>query len=302
LNYAEEIRVGRHAVLWSALTLVTLLVLCGCATSPATRQVENPYLQQFWRSEAEGRTFPPVTELLPQMSLHDAYGLQKQIVSARIKKGDKVAGYKGGLMSAASLAARHVTEPLTGVLFVSGDARDGAQISLCGYRRAGFELKLGYVFAREARTRIESLDELRTLVAAVQPVVELPDIAYRDDKTYNAVDMVAANISAAHFVRGIAKSAAAIDLDALKVTLKRDGVEIARGHGRESLGAQWESLRTVVNLVTANGGRIGAGQIVLTGRIDNKGDLVPGTYSADYESLGVTTFTAVACSRAIDAR
>ncbi len=88
----------------------------------------------------------------------------------------------------------------------------------------------------------------------------------------------------------------------MNVTLKRDGVEIARGQGRESLGAQWESLRTVANLVIANGGRIAAGQIVITGRIDNKGDLIPGTYSADYESLGVTTFTVVPCSRAIGTR
>ncbi|MEJ0085314.1 MAG: hypothetical protein WDO72_06510 [Pseudomonadota bacterium] len=282
-----------------ALTLVILFALCGCAASPAKREVENPYLQQFWQSEAEGRLFPPVTELMPQTSLQDAYTVQERIVSERLAKGDKVAGYKGGLMSAASLAARHVSEPLTGVLFASGDARDGARISLCGYRRAGYELKLGYVFAREVRTRIESLDELRTRVRAVQPVVELPDIAYRDDKTYNAVDMVAANISAAQFVRGIARPAGTIDLDALKVTLKRDGVEIARGHGRESLGAQWESLRTIVNLVIANGGRIAAGQIVLTGRIDNKGDLIPGTYSADYESRGVTRFTVVACSRGL---
>ncbi|HLA70457.1 MAG TPA: hypothetical protein VK624_03035 [Steroidobacteraceae bacterium] len=302
MNRAAEIQIVRHAEFLLALMLVTLFAMCGCVASSPKRDVENPYLQEFWRSEAEGRTFSPVTELMPQMSLHDAYGLQKRIVSARLAMGDKVAGYKGGLMSAASLAARHVSEPLTGVLFVSGDARDGAQISLCGYRRAGFELKLGYVFAREVRARIESLDELRTLVAEVQPIVELPDIAYRDDKTYNAVDMVAANITAAYFVRGIARSAGAIDLDALNVTLKRDGVEVARGQGRESLGAQWESLRTVANLVTANGGRIAAGQIVITGKIGNKGDLVPGTYSADYESLGVTTFTVVQCSRAIDAR
>jgi len=302
LNRAEDIRIVRHAELLSALTLATLFVMCGCVASSSKRDVENPYLQEFWRSEAEGRTFPPVTELMPQLSLQDAYGLQKRIVSARLAKGDNIAGYKGGLMSAASLAARHVTEPLTGVLFVSGDSRDGAQISLCGYRRAGFELKLGYVFAREVRARIESLDELRTLVAEVQPIVDLPDIAYRDDKTYNAVDMVAANITAAYFVRGIARSAGTIDLDALNVTLKRDGVEIARGQGRESLGAQWESLRTVANLVTANGGRIAAGQIVITGKIGNKGDLMPGTYSADYESLGGTTFTVARCSRAIDAR
>jgi 2-oxo-3-hexenedioate decarboxylase len=302
LNRAERIQIVRHAEILSTLTLVTLFAMCGCVANSTTRDVENPYLLEFWQSEAAGRTFPPVTELMPQMSLHEAYAVQQQIVSARLAKGDKIAGYKGGLMSAASLAARHVTEPLTGVLFVSGDGRDGAQISLCGYRRAGFELKLGYVFARQVRTRIESLDQLRTLVAAVQPVVELPDIAYRDDKTYNAVDMVAANITAAYFVRGIARPAGAIDLDALNVTLKRDGVEIARGHGRESLGAQWESLRTVANLVIANGGRIEPGQIVVTGRIDNKGDLLPGTYSADYESLGVTTFTVVHCSRAIGAR
>ncbi len=199
-------------------------------------------------------------------------------------------------MSAKSLADRGATEPLIGSLFTSGDLSSGAEVNLCGYRRAAFELKLGYIFRSPVTEKVATVDNLAALVDSVQPIVELPDIAYRDDKTYNAVDMAAANISSARFVRGTARPLGTADLDNLSISLTRDATPVASGTGRESLGSQWESLRTVVNLVIANGGRIAPGEIVLTGKIGDKGYLIPGRYSADYDSLGALHFTVRKCA------
>lgn len=199
-------------------------------------------------------------------------------------------------MSAKSLADRGVSEPLVASLFVSGDLSSGAEMTLCGYRRAVFELKLGYVFRSSVTKQVATVDDLAALVESVQPIVELPDIAYRDDKTYNAVDMVAANISSAHFVRGTTRPLGPSNLDKLSISLTRDATRVANGTGRESLGSQWESLRIVVNLVIANGGRIAPGEIVLTGKIGEKGDLIPGRYAADYDALGALNFTVRKCA------
>jgi 2-keto-4-pentenoate hydratase len=199
-------------------------------------------------------------------------------------------------MSAKSLAERGATEPLIGSLFSSGDLSSGAEVNLCGYRRAVFELKIGYIFRSPVTEKQATVDDLAALVDSVQPIVELPDIAYRDDKTYNAVDMAAANISSARFVRATARPLGTIDLDNLRVSLSRDATRVASGTGRDSLGSQWESLRTVVNLVIANGGRIAPGEIVITGKIGAKGDLLPGYYSADYDALGALNFTVSKCA------
>ena len=276
---------------WSGAILALALTAGGCASSssrPATQ-----YLDGFTAAERDGVPFTPVTEAAPGVDMGAAYRLQRRLVARQTAGGDKVAGFKGGLMSAKSLADRGVTQPLTGVLFASGDS--WGEFALCGYRAPIFELKLSYVFRKQVTRKVATVAELRSLVSAIQPVVELPDIAYRDPNKYGAIDMVAANISSARYVRGAASAPDTVDADALKVRLERDGVLLAQGTGRESLGNQWESLRTLVNLIVERGGAIAQGQFVLTGKIGDKGTIVPGAYLADYGPLGKVRFTVTAC-------
>lgn len=277
---------------FSRCVLVLFLTTSACAAAPTAG---SRYLNDFAGSETRGTTFPHATEVDPGLDMAGAYRLQARIVAARQAKGDRVVGYKGGLMSEKSLSDRKVSEPLVGALFRSGDLASGGEVSLCGYRRAAFEVKLGYVFSAPVRGRIDTVEALKARVASVQPVVELPDIAYRDDKTYGAIDMAAANISSAYFVRGAPQPKDRTDLDALTVSIARDGTRVTSGMGRESFGDQWGSLLRIVNLLTAQGGTIRPGQIVITGKIGDKGDLPPGEYRADYGPLGEVAFRVRNC-------
>lgn len=287
-SHARTIRATSNGVI-----LAVAFALSGCVTTPPP--TGSQYLTGFVDAEASGTTFPPATEVIPDLDMKGAYDLQKRIVLAKQAKGDLIAGYKGGLMSAKSLSDRKVTEPLVGVLFASGQVANHGQVALCGYRRAAFEAKLGYIFGSAVNSRVATIDELKSHVSHVQPVVDLPDIAYRDDKTYGAIDMTAANISAASFVRGAVHPRDQTDLDDLTVSMSRDGAPLTRGAGRESLGAQWESLRTVVNLIVEHGGEVRPGQVIITGKIGDKGDLPKGVYRGDYGSLGEVTFKVVDC-------
>lgn len=275
----------------SGAVLALALAASGCASAPS--QPSGRYLDGFTAAERGGVPFTPVTEVAPGVDMEAAYGLQRRLVARQVARGDRVAGFKGGLMSAKSLADRGVTQPLTGALFARGDS--SGEFALCGYRAPIFELKLGYVFRTRVTRKVATVDELRPLVRDVQPVVELPDIAYRDPNKYGALDMVAANISSARYVRGAASAPDAVDVDGLKVSLERDGAPLAQGTGRESFGGQWESLRTLVNLIVERGGAIAPGQFVLTGKIGDKGTVVPGNYVADYGPLGKVRFTVTPC-------
>lgn len=248
------------------------LLLAGCVGS-------GDYLASFTAAERQSAPFAPVTATRPGTTMSEAYRLQHRYVRTRLRAGDRIAGYKGGLMSQASLAGRGVAEPLVGVLFVAGSADDGATISLCGYRRAAYELKLGH---RDGQ---------------VLPVIDLPDIGYRDPDHYGAVDMVAANISAARYVRGVAQPADGRDLDAVRVTLSRDGQTIASGNSGESLGGQRASLATVRDLAARAGYAPRPADLIVTGKIGDRGWLLPGRYVADYGTLGRVNFTVAACAR-----
>ena len=261
-----------------AAILAVPSLLAGCMTATSH---DPDYVARFITAERAGLPFAPVTDDKPATTLPQAYRLQSLYVRQRIRAGDRVKGYKGGLMSPASLRSRNVTEPLVGTLFASGRADQGAIISLCGYRKASFELKLGHLIGD----------------GRVLPVIDLPDIAYRDPDHYGAVDMVAANVSAARYVRGTARPPDSLPLDAIGVTLHRDGRRIASGSTGESLGGQRESVRTVVALARKAGRKPLPGDLIVTGKIGDRGWLLPGRYIADYGPFGNVTFQVVACPR-----
>lgn len=272
---------------------LAVLALAGCAT--ASDPADLAYLSAYRAAEAAAKPFAPITDTRPAATLDDAYRLQKGLVAQRRAHGDRVAGYRGGLMSQASMKGRGVTAPLAGVLFTSGRASDGATISLCPYRKATLELKLGFVFREAVRTPPADLAALRRAVGQVAPVVDLPDIGYRDPDHYGAVDMVAANISAARWVTGPARAPDGLDLDVLTVSLVRDGQTVAQGQGKDSFDSQWAGLDAVVRQILASGRTIAPGDIVLTGRMGERPWLTPGAYRADYGALGAVAFRVEAC-------
>jgi len=285
----------------AALLPAALLALAGCAAANTQGPAPAPgpdaeYVRQFIRAEAAGLPFAPITDTAPNADMAAAYRLQSALAADRAARGDRAAGYKGGLMSAASMKTRGVAHPLVGVLFASGAAQSGGAISLCGYRKASFELKLGFVFSRRVTALPDSPEALARSVSAVVPVIDLPDIAYRDPDHYGAVDMVAANISAARYVKGRPASPAATDLDALRVTIARDGQPLTSGLGRESMENQWASLLAVTREIIATGRSIAPGQLVLTGKIGDRGWLPAGAYRADYGPLGTVDFTVKPCA------
>jgi 2-keto-4-pentenoate hydratase len=263
--------------------------------APAKAGSDAEYLQQYTQAEKAGSLFRPVTEMSPGITLPQAYAIQRKVVAQHQAAGDRVVGYKGSLMSQKSLTDRGVKEPLSGTLFASGSVESGTVVSLCGYRRPIIEMKLGFIISKLISRPVASVADLKGAVASVVPVVELPDIAYRDDKTYGAIDMAAANITASKFVRGTPHAVANTDLNAIEASISRGGEVLAKGVGSESLGEQWESLRTVINLLVANGFKIEPGYIVLSGKIGDKANVPPGAYAATFGPLGPVRFDARAC-------
>lgn len=287
---------GDPAVIAAGRSLAATLAAALLASCAGPTAQDRAYIAGFEAAARAVVPFAPVTDSQPRLDLPGAYRLQRQLVARRIAKGDRVAGYKGGLMSQASLKARGVSEPLVGVLFRSDLLDSGSPVSLCGYRKASFEMKLGFLFSRAVTTPPADGAALRESVAGIVPVVDLPDIAYRNPDRYSAVDMVAANVSAFRYVRGTEHEPQDLDLDPLAVSMARDGRPLTSGRGSESFGNQWASLAMVVRQILASGRRIAAGDLVITGKIGERGWLPPGDYRADYGPLGTVSFAVTPCA------
>lgn len=279
--------------------LIAVAILAGACAGCTTESTNNRYLDEFEAANKGGTTFTPATKVISGLNLTRAYRLQRILVARRQANGERLAGFKSGLMSTGSLAARHVSEPIVGALFVSGAVQSGGNISLCGYRRPALESKLGYVFRRSVTKPLSSIAELTGALASVRPVIELPDIAYDNEQNYQALDMVAANVTAARYVLGTDYSIRSLqpkELDELNILVTRDAVISSQGTAGESLGSQLPSLLIVVNQLIGRGYHIKPGMMVLTGKIGAKVNVVPGVYMGDFGELGRVKFAVRACN------
>jgi 2-keto-4-pentenoate hydratase len=119
---------------------------------------------------------------------------------------------------------------------------------------------------------------------------------HREPDHYSAIDMAAANVSVARYVLGAVRAADLVDLDDVRVSLARDGQPIASGMGGESLDGQRRSLSTLVGLIRKTGRSARPGDLIVTGKMGDRGWLLPGRYAADYGPFGTVRFTVVGCA------
>ncbi|HPI97891.1 MAG TPA: hypothetical protein PLV56_04020, partial [Synergistales bacterium] len=58
---------------------------------------------ELYRAWKTGITMPHITESFPDMTIEDAYAIQKEGISLRIEEGERVIGAKVGLTSRAMM-------------------------------------------------------------------------------------------------------------------------------------------------------------------------------------------------------
>lgn len=269
--------------------LVVLAATANAKIQPGSRLV----VDNIVNSIQQGHLRPtPSSQHL--MSDAEAYEIQFEVVDflAGALKPD---GFKAGLTTAAAQQKFSADGPVAGVLLAGSLRESGGKILEVDrgpFLRPMFEVELGFRFNRVIVETVSSIDELKTLVESVAPVVELPDLAFESIRDIKATDIIANNVLAKQVIAGIDQSPDKAVVNGIRVTVYRDGKEVMRGISGDVMKNQWQALLWLVNHTVRQGYTIYPGQICITGAISGMSPLIPGQYVADYGSLGVIRFTA----------
>jgi 2-keto-4-pentenoate hydratase len=211
-----------------------------------------------------------------------AYQVQTLYVKGRLVN-DKVAGFKAGLTTAASQNQFGINRPISGVLFTSGDFSKAHTVSLQKFNRLMIETEIGYITKKPILKTVQSVEQLKSYIKEVVPVIELPDLGFKDQKI-NARDLIAANAVSAGYIIFRDTNWLNQDVNKIAVTLFHNGIIVNQGYGEDTLGDQWEALRWLVNHVIANGWTIGEGNLLITGSLGEVILAKPGVYRAQYNN------------------
>jgi 2-keto-4-pentenoate hydratase len=244
----------------------------------------------FAALQAIGR-LPRFSERYPDSSMDDAYTAQRRLVR-QLLHGDEIGGFKGAGASAAAQRSLNIDGPMTGVLLKSGrlEAGEGLVIDLRDAPDTVVETELGFTVAVDISYEILNDQQMQDAVAAVFPVIELPENYTERMGGTSAKDMVASNIGSHQFIVGEEHSPQDLDVNALAIRLGRDGETLHETTGGSANGGQWANLRSIMNQITGQGYVIRSGTMIISGALGQVHPGESGKYRADYGKLGLIEF------------
>jgi len=207
----------------------------------------------------------------------EAYAIQAAFVRRSLEGGSVRAGYKIGLTSERMQRMCNIDSPIAGVIFGERIHPTGTALSVARYGRLALEFEIGLFLGADLPARATPYEprDVAAAVGAVAPAIEIVDDHNADYAALDVLALIADNSWNAGAICG-PRSTAFADLATLEGTVRRDGVVLDRGSGRDVLGHPLNVLAWLANHVVAGGDALRAGDLVMTGNLVTTKFVAPG--------------------------
>ncbi len=147
------------------------------------------------------RAIEPLTNRHPDMSIEDAYHVQRRMMGRRLDAGARVVGKKIGVTSQAVMDMLGVYQPDFGYLLSDMVVAPGEAISMAGLIQPKAEGEIAFVLKKALRGPGVTVSDVLAATEAVTVCFEIVDSRIRDWKI-RIQDTVADNASCGVFVLG----------------------------------------------------------------------------------------------------
>jgi 2-oxo-3-hexenedioate decarboxylase len=222
------------------------------------------------------------------LTLDDAYAIQRLSIARRFVRGEARAGIKMGFTSRAKMIQMGISDVIWGRLTSGMRVDDGGALALARYVHPRVEPEIAFLIGRDLPAPVGPAEAAAAL-AGVAPALEIIDSRYRAFK-FSLPDVIADNASASGFVLG-PWSPPGIDTGNLGMLLELDQRPVEIGSSAAILGHPLRSLCAAVRLAAAAGEPLRAGDLVMAGGATAAVALRPGVHvRVVVESLGQAEF------------
>jgi 2-oxo-hept-3-ene-1,7-dioate hydratase len=244
-------------------------------------------------AELSRQPLPQFSLQHPDITIEDAYSIQKAWMALKVGKGRKVVGQKIGLTSKAMQVASQISEPDYGILLDDMVFANGAQIPFERFLEPRIEVELAFILEKPLRGPECTLFDVLAATAYVLPAVEIIDarierFAPGSKAPRRVMDTISDNAAAAGILLG-GRPIKPLDRDLrwVSAVLYRNGAIEESGVAAAVLSHPAAGVAWLANKIAAYGTGLEAGQIILAGSFTRpllveKGD----TFHIEYSDLG----------------
>ncbi len=257
------------------------------------KQTHTQIAQRLNQAEKQREQIRAVSLDYPNITIEDAYAVQREWVNIKIAEGRTLKGHKIGLTSKAMQASSQISEPDYGALLDDMFFHDGGDIPTDRFIVPRIEVELAFVLAKPLRGPHCTLFDVYNATDYVIPALELIDArshnidpeTQRPRKVFDTISDNAANAGVILGGRPIKPDE--LDLRWISALLYRNGVIEETGVAAGVLNHPANGVAWLANKLAPYDVQLEAGQIILGGSFTRpvparKGD----TFHVDYGNMG----------------
>ena len=207
----------------------------------------------------------PPTDRYPNLSLPDAYQIQRINIDKRVATGRKIVGHKIGLTAKAMQELFGVNEPDYGHLLDTMMHAENVPLNLRELVDPQIEIEPAFVLAKPLKGPDLTIEDVLEATDYISVCFEVIDSRIKDWRI-KLPDTVADNGSSARVVMGSKKvKPDALQLEDLETVLRLDGQVVETGNTSAILGHPAYSVAWLANTLAQYGTVLQAGDVILPG-------------------------------------
>ncbi|AZE17776.1 2-oxo-hepta-3-ene-1,7-dioic acid hydratase [Pseudomonas chlororaphis subsp. aureofaciens] len=244
-------------------------------------------------AERNREQIPQLSLEFPEITIEDAYAIQRSWVEHKIRAGRKLVGHKIGLTSRAMQVSSNITEPDFGALLDDMLFEEGSDIPFQRFIVPRVEVELAFILGKPLKgpncTLFDVLDATEWVIPALEIIdARIQQVDPRTQATRKVFDTISDNAANAGVVMGgRAVRPGDIDLRKVPAVLYRNGVIEESGVSAAVLNHPAKGVAWLANKLAGYDVGLEAGQIILGGSFTRPVAARPGdTFHVDYDQLG----------------
>jgi len=248
-------------------------------------------------AERTGQQIGQLSQKHPDMTIADAYAIQRAWVKRKIASGRRIVGHKIGLTSRAMQVSSNIDEPDFGTLLDDMVFAEGGDVPIARFIVPRVEVELAFILNKPLRGPSCTLFDVLNATDYVIPALEIIDARIQQvdpntGATRKVFDTISDNAANAGIVLGgRAVRPDAIDLRRVSAIMRRNGVIEESGVSAAVMNHPANSVAWLANKLAGYQVVLQAGEIILSGSFTRPvSGRVGDTFHVDYDALGSIAF------------
>ena len=249
--------------------------------------------QMLHEAEQTRRQIDASTTRYPDMSIDDAYAVQKAWLDIKTNEGRTIAGYKIGLTSRTMQRSMNISEPDYGTLLDDMVFEEGSNIEAARFLDPRVEVELAFVLHSPLRGSATDIFDVLRATEYVIPAIEI--IAARTFRIHPQTryartvrDTIADNAAnGGIIIGGLPTKPEQLDLRWIGAMLYKNGILEETGLAAAVLNHPAKGIAWLAQKYAAHGIDMQVGKVILAGSFTSPVAAAAGdTFHADFGKMG----------------